>query len=178
VAALTAAVALVAVAVTDSGDGDPEPGAAGPTASAPVTARTTPEAEPSPSPSSASPEPAGRTASEPVPVVGEWRGSYYCNQGQTGLTLTVSGTADDLVATFAFYPVPGNPEVPRGSFAMAGSYVGTRLELFGDHWIEQPDDYLMVGLLAEVTDRSPGIITGTVTSESPTGCSTFTVARS
>ncbi|MEU3609813.1 hypothetical protein AB0E83_30880 [Streptomyces sp. NPDC035033] len=113
--------------------------------------------------------------------MGEWRGSYYCGQGQTGLTLTISRNGGALTATFEFYPLASNPDVPRGSFAMRGTHTGTRMDLSADHWLERPENYLMVGLSAEIAGKSPQKITGTVTdadgAESDS-CTTFTVEKS
>ncbi|MGW3949525.1 protein kinase domain-containing protein [Streptomyces sp. NPDC004752] len=125
-------------------------------------------------------EPTGQVTEAPSPVVGEWRGSYYCAQGQTGLTLTISQDDGDLTATFAFYPIASDPDVARGSFAMRGTYHGTRMRLYGDHWLEQPEGYDMTGLSAVVAGKSPQKITGAVTDADGTtsdNCTTFSVEK-
>jgi hypothetical protein len=142
-------------------------------------------ARPTAQETSHSPDPRPDAATEqatedPSPLAGEWRGSYFCNQGLTGLTLTVSQDGDDLTATFAFYPLASNPDVSRGSFAMRGTHTGTRMWLHGDHWLEEPDNYRMVGLSAEVAGESPQKITGSVTEAdgaASDGCTTFTVEK-
>jgi hypothetical protein len=77
--------------------------------------------------------------------VGQWKGAYGCNQGLTGLTLTIEGQdPSQVTATYEFYAVPENPGVPNGSFRMTGTYEGGRLLLQGSEWIEQPEGYVMV----------------------------------
>ncbi|MGW1817936.1 serine/threonine-protein kinase [Streptomyces sp. NPDC002125] len=124
--------------------------------------------------------PAEQPTKEVSPVAGEWRGTYRCGQGETGLTLTITDTDGALTATFGFYPIASNPDVPRGSFAMRGTRVGTHMDLYGDHWITQPEDYLMVGLSAEVADGTPKALVGPVTDTdgAPSdSCTTFSVER-
>ena len=56
-------------------------------------------------------------------IVGEWKGTYTCNQGLTGLTLTIKDSKDkDVEAIFSFYAVKSNPDVPSGSSRMTGKY--------------------------------------------------------
>jgi len=77
--------------------------------------------------------------------VGAWKGAYGCAQGVTGLTLTIEPEVDDqIAATYEFYAVPENPDVPTGSFRMTGTYKEGRLALQGSEWIQQPPGYLMV----------------------------------
>jgi hypothetical protein len=77
--------------------------------------------------------------------VGAWKGAYGCAQGVTGLTLTIEPAVDDQIsATYEFYAVPENPDVPTGSFRMTGTYKEGRLALQGSEWIQQPPGYLMV----------------------------------
>lgn len=82
------------------------------------------------------------------PIDGVWEGAYTCGQGKTGLTLTLDGAADGTVTgTFSFWPRSDNPGVPSGSFAVRGTVTPQgQLSLHGDHWIDQPAGYGMVGL--------------------------------
>ncbi|MGW0783475.1 protein kinase domain-containing protein [Streptomyces sp. NPDC002913] len=124
--------------------------------------------------------PAEQPTKEVSPVAGEWRGTYHCGQGETGLTLTITDTDGALTATFDFYPVASNPDVPKGTFAMRGTRIGTRMDLYGDRWINEPEDYLMVGLSAEVAGGSPKALVGPVTDtdgEPSDSCATFSVER-
>ncbi|MFD4370741.1 serine/threonine-protein kinase [Streptomyces sp. NPDC058486] len=168
VAALAAVTAVTAgVIAANAGDGS-TPSGAGPdiTSPRPTQQVTAPSTEPAPE--------------EPSPLVGEWRGSYHCTQGETGLTLTISQDAEALTATFDFYPVPTNADISRGSFAMRGTYAGTHMRLYGERWLQQPEGYGMAGLSAEVTGKSPRRITGSVTNTDGTAsdnCTTFTVEK-
>ena len=72
---------------------------------------------------------------------GPWSGEYVCNQGRTGLTLTIGrGDPGDVSALFHFYAAPGNARVPTGCFEMTGSYdpASGRLELKGGRWHAVP----------------------------------------
>ena len=82
-------------------------------------------------------------------VLGEWHGKYICTQGVTALKLSIAeGPKGRITATFRFGPLPENPEVPRGLYAMEGSYeVKTRrLRLKGTQWIDASSGYSMVDL--------------------------------
>jgi hypothetical protein len=113
-------------------------------------------------------------------LVGVWRGSYSCTQGDTGLTLTIEETGDEggLSATFGFYPFPDNPDAEEGSFAMLGSLTEGHMDLLADQWIDQPPGYVMVNLAADITEPSPDRIEGTVSSDAGmSDCTTFAVTR-
>ncbi len=81
-------------------------------------------------------------------IVGEWKGTYTCNQGLTGLTLTIKDNKDkDVEATFSFYAVESNPDVPSGSYRMKGEYEKElKLSLKGISWIDKPSGYKLVDL--------------------------------
>ncbi|MDI1463221.1 serine/threonine-protein kinase [Catellatospora sp. KI3] len=151
-------------------DGDQHETTARPTAAA----ASAPAASPSPLPS-----PAGSTAADGLTrardlLSGTWKGTYRCRQGLTGLTLTVYVDDDQTVkATFEFYPHPGNPDVPRGSFAMEGSYSATTLALRPDYWISQPGDWVMVALGASLPPSGKRIRGEIATA----GCSDFEVVK-
>lgn len=102
------------------------------------------------SPAAPSPAPAPDAA----PVAGRWTGTYTCMQGQTGLTLTLSaGIMGQVEGRFDFHPISGNPAVPSGSYYVLGWYTrdGT-LALVGVEWIQQPANYIMVGLMGRLAD--------------------------
>ncbi|MFR9795696.1 protein kinase domain-containing protein [Streptomyces sp. MS06] len=124
----------------------------------------TPSADPSPE------------SGDGVSLSGRWNGSYVCNQGITGLVLTIEqhddGTAD---AVFAFYPAPSNPQVPRGSFAMSGTFVNGLLTLRATHWIEQPPGYVAVDLQAARDPSLPNHLDGRIYGPN---CTTFSTERS
>ena len=102
-------------------------------------------------------------------------GHYMCSQGRTELTLFVEDIeGDDVSVIFEFdYPGGGASSPAGGSFRMHGSFdaQSRAIRLDGDRWLEQPDGYVMVGLVGTVSKT--GSITGTV--KGP-GCTTFYVA--
>lgn len=136
----------------------------------------TPSTGPSTGPSTLSSSgPEGTPGSRSAPVLGAWRGNYVCTQGITGLVLTIEDAGgDEVKAVFSFFPSPSNPTVPRGSFAMKGTFRNGTLELKGDHWIERPEDYLMVDLKAQYDTAVPGHLDGEVLTAA---CSSFSVDR-
>lgn len=108
-------------------------------------------------------------------VAGTWEGEYVCQQGPTGLTLTVSDNGSGAVtATFHFYPVSRNPGVADGSFEMRGSYSPPRLVLDPHEWTNQPPDYGMVSLDATFTEGSPDRISGRIPGD---GCGAVDLVR-
>ncbi len=121
---------------------------------------------------------AGPAASDPLATVndwsGNWRGTYTCNQGVTGIFLNIKASGDDVTAVVTFFAVPENPDVPRGEFEMAGQPgAANHLALFPMRWIKAPPGYLMVGLEGaydEATSEYSGRIYGV-------GCSRFTLHR-
>lgn len=111
-------------------------------------------------------------------VTGEWAGRYICNQGVTELHLTIqkTGAGRGITATFNFGPPPENPDVPKGAYAMRGTYdpATRRLKLEGERWLKQPFGYLMVGLdgqVAQTGEKIAGYIPDLL------GCTDFEVRR-
>ncbi len=115
------------------------------------------------------------SASQALPAIaGVWTGTYTCSQGLTDLRLTINDSSGgDLTAIFDFYADPSNPGTPSGSFAMTGTYSASGLVLNQDHWINQPDGYAMVDLVAP--PPAGNTIQGTV--QALGGCTTFSVSR-
>ncbi|WP_144120628.1 hypothetical protein [Catellatospora sichuanensis] len=129
-------------------------------------------AAPSPTPSGASDD---LTAARAF-LSGTWEGTYRCRQGLTGMKLTVFVVDDhEVEATFEFYPVSSNPDVPRGSSVLKGTYTATGFTLRPDHWIKRPGDYVLVGLEASFSPRAGQSLRGEVTHA---GCSDFEVKKS
>ena len=127
-------------------------------------------------PASSSPDGAhGRlvTADAPFDRGDRFAGHYVCAQGRTELTLVIEDLdGTEVSAIFEFdYPGGGGTHAPAsGSYRMHGS-IDPRsgaVRLDPDRWIEQPDGYVMVGLVGQVSRT--GSISGTV--KGP-GCSTF-----
>lgn len=95
-------------------------------------------------------------------VTGEWAGRYICNQGVTELHLTIqkTGAGKGITATFNFGPPPENPDVPKGAYAMRGTYdpATRRLKLEGERWLKQPSAISWsdwTGRLRRPAKRSP-----------------------
>jgi hypothetical protein len=110
------------------------------------------------------------------PLLGTWTGEYTCNQGESGMTLTIEPADDASVRVLMeFFPLPENPGAKKGSFQLSGSYSSDRLVFRQEKWIEQPPNYGMVDL--EVTSPvEPDVeaLSGNVLFE---GCKGFSVRR-
>ncbi len=125
--------------------------------------------------------PAAAVAALLIPAVaiaadigGTWAGSYTCNQGLTGLTLTVDAPQDGAArGVFRFYQVDANPGVPDGCFAMSGTAAGDHLDLRAAGWLYRPWGYITVDLSGAVSAD------GTTLSGSIYGpnCTTFELHR-
>jgi hypothetical protein len=108
-------------------------------------------------------------------VAGTWIGYYRCGQGKTGLSLTIEHDSDDVLhGKFEFFPIPENPTVSTGTFAMKGSYSGRRVVLAGGEWIHRPPNYDTVGLSGELSEDGTSF-DGRVTHPV---CSDFSLRRS
>jgi hypothetical protein len=112
----------------------------------------------------------------PARLTGTWTGTYFCSQGWTGVRLVLKATASGrLTATAYFYAISGNPGVPSGSFALTGSYSADGFQLTPAHWISEPPDYVMVGLIATTpAGTSDEVLNGDVVGP---GCTTFSLSR-
>jgi hypothetical protein len=86
------------------------------------------------------------------PAYSVWSGTYTCNQGLTGVTLSIDLEDTDATAVFEFSAVPSNPSVPTGSSRMKGTITqgpaGANIELDPDAWISQPPGWFLVGVSA------------------------------
>ncbi|MBL0214989.1 MAG: hypothetical protein IPQ07_14020 [Myxococcales bacterium] len=133
---------------------------------------------------SSPPEPVHNTAlagpleQEPVPQHSVWRGKYVCRQGVTALELTIDvASSGDANAIFSFGPHEANPNIPSGSYRMTGTVheSGPKLQvrLAPDSWLDQPENYMMVGINAD-SDRTRHRLTGWITDE---GCSGVELRR-
>jgi hypothetical protein len=163
-------VAVAVIGACSSGDDD----STGATSDKPAGSSTTEGGEAGGSPSG---EAAGGGAGlDPESLSGVWEGSYECAQGPTGLRLTVDDRGDgDVGASFESFPEGGNADAATGSYTMTGSNADGALALEGDEWLEQGDNSAMVGLQADVGDRSDTeALEGTVVGD---GCSTFSLDR-
>lgn len=89
--------------------------------------------------------------------IGVYRGSYYANQGHTGLTLNIYRDEDSKYkARFNFYSVPENPNVPSGEYICDVEYDKDRDEyvVIGKEWVERPSTYVFVNLYGKYENLS------------------------
>lgn len=112
-------------------------------------------------------------------LLGAWSGEYQCQWDTIGFNLNIvddqDGEAEKIKAIFSFFPLPGAPSFPAGSFSMTGEYDaddGTLL-LQGDDWIEQPLGFERHDIAGHAEIGGASII-GRV--ETP-GCSDFVLSR-
>ncbi|MFT3901346.1 MAG: hypothetical protein QM728_14020 [Gordonia sp. (in: high G+C Gram-positive bacteria)] len=124
---------------------------------------------------------AGEASSTTVSVrelIGTWRGTYHCAQGETAVDLDVTSTSQpgsDLpraAAVMTFGPVPSNPRVERGSYRMTVvNEHGNTFRFTQQEWISRPAEYVMVDLVGELVGNT---LSGGVAGP---GCTTFRVVR-
>ncbi|MGI9508387.1 MAG: caspase family protein [Geminicoccaceae bacterium] len=112
-------------------------------------------------------------------LLGQWHGEYQCQWDTIGFTLDITDeradTVDGIDAVFSFFPLPGTPSLPSGSFAMAGDYDpedGT-IVLRGGDWIERPLGLQRHDLVGRA-EIGGDLIFGRIET---TGCSEFHLAR-
>jgi hypothetical protein len=94
-----------------------------------------------------------------TPLVGNWKGSYVCPQGHTGLTLTIDRqSGPKFSGTFHFYPLPDNILVPDGCFTISGHFVsGRKVVIAGAAWIKRPEGYVTVDLDGKIGASGAGL---------------------
>jgi hypothetical protein len=109
-------------------------------------------------------------------IVGEYAGTYTCEQGITGMRLTFRAQQGNAYeATFDFFPIRQNPTVPAGRAIFRGNLDpnSRQLTLTGERWLHRPPGYSFIELQGRF-DRSFQQFSGSI----PTaGCSTFTTTR-
>lgn len=108
--------------------------------------------------------------------LGTYRGSYYANQGHTGLTLKVYKESGEYKAEFNFYSVPDNPSVPSGKYVCDISYNASSNNYYvkGVKWLEKPRTYEFVNLEGECNNNTyAGIVYSTIDS----GTFTFNLTK-
>ncbi len=91
----------------------------------------------------------GAAAAQERGLVGFWQGKYDCNQGITGVTLTIRAvTGTEVEGLFLFYEVPENPGVPTGCYVTTGTWdpASRAVTLLGhdDRWLWRPENYIAV----------------------------------
>jgi hypothetical protein len=110
-------------------------------------------------------------------LLGVWRGSYVCSQGETGVDLAFSELFDDgaVLGTFSFYNLPGQGNSASGAYTLIGQLdVGHRtIYLDPGTWIRRPPGYAPVGVAISFPSSGERAISGTITNS---GCSQISVA--
>jgi hypothetical protein len=100
-------------------------------------------------------------------LLGVWRGSYVCGQGETGVELSFTELGDDgvVVGTFSFFNLPGRSNVKNGEYTLIGKLdLRTReLYLSPGKWIKQPPGYTPVGFSAPLPSLGVRKIFGRIT---------------
>jgi hypothetical protein len=105
--------------------------------------------------------------------VGEWIGTYTCEQGITGGTLQISSlNGENFDGVFHFYPTPKNPNVATGSYSVYGQYDrdSHRILINPGKWIQRPANYyntVIVGSFDPLTNTFSSYFQGI------TGCTSF-----
>ena len=173
VAVIAAASAGITLAASGGGGRATAGTSAQPTPSASLTATARPS-EQRTAATASSPKATQPATSAAAAVAGVWSGTYSCNQGLTGLRLTITASGGNAVHAVAeFYPVASNPGTATGSYAMSGSYApDSGLVLTPAYWISEPPLYVMVSLSAP--PPAGNSMQGTV--EGP-NCTTFSLTR-
>ncbi|GAA4811540.1 hypothetical protein ACFQ0K_04045 [Nocardioides caeni] len=186
VAVLAVAAVLVAVLVTrgDDGDDDKDRDAREDRSSTSTDANSA-SAGPTEA-SSAMIEPteasSATTSAAPVDITnaeldGQWYGRYRCAQGASAgrLRITaVEGSTSELTAVFRFGASTNNAGTPPGAYRLDGEVVDGIMTLRAGDWIERPDGYISVDMIAIITDPAPDVLDGEV---NYAGCSTFHFER-
>lgn len=102
----------------------------------PPSALTTPSLTPSMS--------AAKQSYDSFTPVGYWVGSYICNQGYTGGTLTISELhGENFEGMFHFYPTAKNMSVPEGRYTVYGQYdrASQRILINPGRWLDRPANF-------------------------------------
>jgi hypothetical protein len=109
-------------------------------------------------------------------LIGRWEGRYQCQHEDLGfsLNITLAGTGR-ISAVFDFFPLPGTPSFPRGSFRMVGDYdsVTSSLQLQGTEWIKRPLGFQKHDIEGQLAENGASISGRILT----TGCSQFVLTR-
>ncbi len=105
---------------------------------------------------------------------GQWVGTYRCQQGITGMILTMNGNGERVSGVLDFYGIPQNPDNPYGSLEFEGTLDANRgLTIEGRRWIRRPQGYILIdfsGIVNQNFNQISGDVLGT-------GCNDFTVSK-
>lgn len=111
-------------------------------------------------------------------LLGVWRGSYVCSQGETGVDLSFSEVHNDgtIIGTFTFYSLAGQSNSASGAYTLTGQLdIGNQIiYLDPGTWIRQPPGYGPVGVSISFPSSGEHAIKGTIMSS---GCGQISVAK-
>ena len=109
-------------------------------------------------------------------LIGRWEGRYQCQHEDLGFSLNITlAETGRISAVFDFFPLPGTPSFPRGSFRMVGDYdrVTSSLQLEGTEWIKRPLGFQKHDIEGQLAENGASISGRILT----TGCSQFVLTR-
>ncbi len=118
-----------------------------------------------------------RAAAENFTPLGEWVGSYTCQQGYTGGSMQITHLdGKNFEGTFRFYPTPKNVNVPKGMYHIYGQYdaASHRILINPGKWIDRPPAYyntVIVGSFEPTRDSFSAYFQGI------SGCTSFEAKR-
>jgi Caspase domain len=126
------------------------------------------------------------TRVDPVPILppplagdgiaGRWVGRYQCQQEEIGFFLDITNSEGNRVsAVFEFFPLPGAPSIPRGSFHMLGEYnrIDGSIRLNSTGWIKRQPGFQSHDIEGQLVANG-GTINGRILT---TGCTHFILTR-
>jgi WD40-like Beta Propeller Repeat len=123
-----------------------------------------------PAPSSQGNTPASNApAARPETFTGHFEGTYICSQGETAMQLDTRASANGSLA--AVLTFGGTNNIPRGRYALTGTWSGNSFRLAPEKWLDQPAGYTMTPISGAVEN---GGITGVVEAAS---CGAMTLQR-
>ncbi len=110
-------------------------------------------------------------------LIGTWRGSYFCGQGETALDLGLDSVQNDstVTGTFKFHNLPNRTNAKAGEYQLLGNYnlAQRTLIMRPEAWIAQPSGYTGVGFTAVFSAQGP-VLVGRIDFA---GCSAMKVAK-
>ncbi len=118
----------------------------------------------------------GSQSPPPLDLTGLWSGQYRCQQDVVGVTIDLLEHDDrSLEGVFSFFPLPGSPSFPEGSYALVGQIDSRRhqVDLKSTDWIDRSFGLQRHDLRGEIGNGET-IIAGRVLT---TGCTEFTLVR-
>ncbi len=110
-------------------------------------------------------------------LLGTWKGTYICGQGETGVEVSVTATNSDakLRGMFRFYSLPGRGNAMPGEFGFVGRFDKniSSINTKPISWIRQPPGYTAVGFTGEISSTQREFV-GRI--DNP-GCGAITLSK-